>query len=137
MRASLQQRAINAIAWQVCLGGALPWDQRAGGGWAWEPLILGGADVHERGHVEAKLNGWRDGQVVGAVWDVAEHQDDHERPEHRAHPSPTPAIRIEQTEEHATRRDGSWTDGAWIVAAAHHFTVNVPAMFGCTVQMNA
>ena len=52
-------------------------------------------------------------------------------------PCPAPTIRIEQTEEHAARRNGSWADGAWFAAAAHHFTVNVPAMFGCTVQIKA
>ena len=54
--------------------------------------------------IEAELDRRRCHQVVGAVGDVSQHEDDHQRPGHCAHERPVPSRRVEQPEEGASRR---------------------------------
>ena len=138
MRPRLEQCATLTRSGECCGGSALPRDQCASWCRAWEPLILGGADVDQRDRVQSKVNSWRDGEVVGAVWDVSEQQDDDERPEHGAEGGPAPAGGIEESKKDAARRGAQRRDrrsADWRWQVAHHFTVSAPTMFGCTVQM--
>ena len=125
--------AANPTAREVRRGAALPRQERAVWRRAWEPLILRWADVHERGEIEAEVDRRRDDEIVGAIREVAEEQDDDERPEEGAYPGPAPAGSIEQTKQDATRRTCPELL-RWSRTAHRYFTTSVPTMFGCTVQ---
>ena len=66
---------------------------------AGQALVLGRAQVDRGPGQDAQLHGPVDGQVVRAIRDVSQHQDDDDQPDEGLDPGPPPAVRIEQAEQ--------------------------------------
>ena len=136
MRANLQQTPALASTWKCNSRAALPRDEGTGGRGARKVLVLSRTNVDERDRIEANLHRWRGNNVIRAIGNIAEHQDDQQRPEDGSERRPAPTGCVEESEERAARRrygcELLLADRCWQTA---HFTTRSPTMFGCTVQM--
>ncbi len=64
-----------------------------------QALVRGRAEIDRGPCEDAQLHGPVDRQVVGAVGDVPEQQDDDDQPDEGLDPGPRPAVRVEQAEQ--------------------------------------
>ncbi len=88
-------------------GRGLPGQDGPGRGRTGERAVLGRAEIDRRPGEDAQVDRREDGEVVGPVRDVAEHDDDDDEPEERLQRGPRPAVCVEQPEQHAPPRRGS------------------------------
>src|SRR3954451_17374802 len=104
---------------------------------AWEGFVLVRTEVDRRPDEQPELERAVDGEVVGPVRDIAEHQDDDHEPDERLEASPRPAVSVEQTEERAPlRHDETGPEGGTGRPRSAHPAIRVPVMFGWTEQLN-
>ena len=82
----------------------LPWHEAADRCRARQRLVLRRAQVDRRPDEDAEVDRPTDGQVVGAVGEVAEDEDDDDQPDERLDRGPAPAVGVEQPEHGATSR---------------------------------
>ena len=105
-------------------------------------LVLGRAEVDRRPDHDAEVDRPGDREVVGAVGDVAEHDDDDDQPDGGLDGRPPPAVRVEQAEQGpSSRYRGAGCERLLrhrppiltrptIRSAVDHCAVSVPVMFG-------
>ena len=107
------------------------------------------AEIDRGPREDAQIHRPVDGEVVGAVGDVPEQQDDDDQPDEGLDPGPRPAVRVEQAEQGPLARHDhpgserplghrppSSPGDRSSRSPVDHCAVRVPVMLGCTEQTN-